>query len=275
MNAFVQLIRPLNCVMGGVGVLVGMIVGGGLDVLDDPFAVLIASSVAMLYMVGGNTLNDFFDLETDSINHPERPLPSGRIGPRTAVAISMAVFIIGTLIAALLSLEAFFTAAVAAMLLVSYEGWLKRTGLPGNLSISMLVGMLFLFGGFAVDGISGGERTWVLAMLATLASLGREIIKDVQDMEGDRDRRTLPMAIGAARAKAVAAISVVVAVVLSPLPVHPFAVLGQIYLPLVIVADSIFIYAIMTFKSPGKASSLLKYAMFVALLAFIAGGLMD
>ena len=110
-----------------------------------------------------------------------------------------------------------------------------------------------------------------LLLLAFLATLSREIIKDVQDVEGDADRRTLPKSIGIPRATALAAAMVVLAVALSPIPVV-FGLLGQGYLYAVVAADAIFIYSITRFKDPARASTLLKFAMGVGLVAFIAGG---
>jgi len=152
--------------------------------------------------------------------------------------------------------------------MVSYDLGLKHRGFVGNAAISLLVGMLFLFGGAVVGN---PLPTVSLLLLAFLATLSREIVKDIQDVEGDADRRTLPKSIGIPRARSLAAAMVVMAVSLSPIPVI-FGLLGQGYLWAVIAADAIFIYSISRFKDPAGASVLLKIAMGVGLVAFIAGG---
>ncbi len=269
MKAFVELARPVNLLFGMLGVVVGALVASGTGVVDHQYPVLFGCLVVATFMAGGNALNDYTDREVDRKNHPGRPIPSGRLRPKTVMGFSAGMFVICMAIALLLDPIATVIAAVAAVLMVSYDLGLKHRGFVGNVTISLLVGMLFLFGGAVVGN---PLPTVSLLMLAFLATLSREIVKDVQDVEGDADRRTLPKAIGIEQATTVAAAMVVMAVALSPIPVV-FGLLGLGYLYAVIAADAIFIYSITRFKDPARASTLLKYAMGVGLAAFIAGGL--
>src|SRR5947209_2754297 len=141
------------------------------------------------------------------------------------------------------------------------------------LVMAFLVGSLFPFAGVSVFRSSAGPliRTGILAALAFLATLGREITKDIEDMQGDVDRLTLPRRIGARRAGAVAGIALALCVALSFLPVY-FGVLGIGYAVLVIPADGMFIYAAFhSAANPARSQRVTKYAMIVALAAFLAG----
>jgi len=268
MKAFVELSRPLNLLFGMVGVVVGALVASGTGILDHLYPVLYGCLVVATFMAGGNALNDYTDREVDRKNHPGRPIPSGRLISGTVLAFSASMFIICMAIALFLDPAATAIAAIAATLMVSYDLGLKHRGFVGNAAISLLVGLLFLFGGAVVGN---PLPTVSLLLLAFLATLSREIVKDIQDVEGDADRRTLPKSIGIPRARTLAAVMVVLAVSLSPIPVI-FGLLGQGYLYTVIAADAIFIYSISRFKDPARASVLLKIAMGIGLVAFIAGG---
>lgn len=267
------LFRLGNCAMGALGALLAAIVCVGIDGLEE-FAVdvLVSMAIVVLFTAGGNSLNDYFDRETDKVAHPRRPIPSGKVKPSTALALSVALFAAAQLLSLFVNLWSVAIVATSILVMLGYERLLKAEGFAGNLAISWLTGALFLFGGAAVDSL---DLAWILAALAFLATLGREIVKDVQDIEGDRgSRRTLPMRIGSKRAGVVGSVAFLAAVALSPVP-YLLELLGWEYLPVVAVADAIFIYcALIHFKNPEKGQKVAKLAMFVALLAFLVGGIL-
>ena len=129
--------------------------------------------------------------------------------------------------------------------------------------------------GASVFGFGGLEALFVLFLLAALAITAREIVKDIEDMEGDKieGADTLPLRIGAKKASYLAVLIGFLAVFLSPLP-YLMSVLGLRYLYLVLLADLGFlaaIHQILARNNPTKSSKMFKIAMFFALLAFIAG----
>ena len=260
--------------MSAVGIEIGGIVAVGSAAWGALAATLIlAAAAAASFTAAGNALNDIFDRETDRINHPDRPLASGRLTLGAARMFTVATFALAALLALFINGPALAIVAVNVLLMVSYEAWLKARGAAGNLVIAYLVGSLFLFAGVSVfrGAIDPLIRAGILAALAFLATLGREITKDIEDMRGDVDRRTLPQQIGAKRAGVVAAIVLVLCVVLSALPVA-LRVLGLGYAILVVPADGMFIYAAFhSAANPARSQRVTKYAMIVALAAFLAG----
>lgn len=286
MKAQLELIRPLNASMAALAVLVGALVATGAEALSGPglSGVALAAAVAFLYTGAGNALNDYYDRHTDRINHPCRPIPSGRVRPEPARRISISLFASGMILAFFIGWPeingpCLLIAAINAILLGAYEARLKRRGLAGNITISWLTASLFLFGGASsVSDRSAGTLSapvLILSFLAFLASMGREIIKGIEDIEGDRDRSTLPRLLGPRRAGALASAWILTAVALSSVPVIPPAIFPSlIYIPPVLAADGTFIYSLFVLsRNPGLSSRLTKLAMLMALLAFLAGGL--
>lgn len=266
-----KLFRTGNAVMGIVGLLIGVLIATGTGLLDHWEPIVWAAIAVFSFIAGGNSLNDYTDREVDKLAHPERPLPSGQVTPNQVLYISVACFIISFLSALLLNLESTIIVILAIVLMLSYEVKLKKDALTGNLEIALLTGMLFLLGG-AIVGMM--ERTYVIALLAFLAILGREIVKDIEDMEGDFDRLTLPKKIGARNAGLIASASFLIAVSLSPLPFID-GTFGIWYLAGVLFADATFIYcSIVHFRNPTQGQKMAKYGMLLALLAFLIGGIL-
>ncbi|HLF07342.1 MAG TPA: UbiA family prenyltransferase [Thermoplasmata archaeon] len=277
MRAAFELLRPLNCAITAVAVLVAgfIALGPGLFTTFDPLVLGLAILTAFLFAGAGNALNDYFDAETDRKNHPERPIPSGRIDPADARRLAIALFAAANILAGTISLLKFrplplAIVLLATVLMVSYEIRFKAGGLSGNLVVSVLVGFSFLFGGT----VTGQLHVLVLVfILATLANTGREIIKDVEDVEGDVDRNTLPKEIGTRQATAIGALFLGGAVGLSWLPWYS-GLFNLNYLIIVLAADAVFIYAALSsFRSPKRGQNLVKLGMLIALVSFVAGRL--
>jgi len=145
--------------------------------------------------------------------------------------------------------------------------------------VSWLTASLFLFGGAAARPEPGPTvfpaPVLALAMLAFLSSVGREILKGIEDVKGDRDRRTVPRIAGVRTAGMIAAVWIGMAVALSPLPVFPLGIFpARYYLPVVLAADAMFIYSVwVVFRKPSTATNAAKLAMLLALVAFLLGAL--
>lgn len=283
-RTYLELMRYGNCLMAGFAAVIGTLIAfnilasestgshysGDFPFLDSALVFL----VVFLVSGAGNAINDYFDIKIDSINRPERPIPSGRVKLKEAFYFSYLLFALGTLLAFSINTVCGAIALFNSILLIIYAKTLKGTPLLGNLSIGYLTGSTFLFGA-SVFGPGGLKTLFVLFLLAALAITAREIIKDIEDMEGDRAEGadTLPLRIGAKKASYLAALIGLLAVILSPLP-YLMSVLGLRYLYIVLLADLGFfaaIYQILVRNNPKKSSKMFKIAMFFALLAFIAG----
>lgn len=227
---------------------------------------------------GGNAVNDYADRELDAVNNPERPIPSGKMSPESALISGQILFILGVISAALTGkVSCFLLAVFNSGLLAYYATSLKRRGLIGNLSISYLVGSTLLFGGLAVGGF---KTIGILAAMAGFSTAGRELIKDIEDMRGDRTSglTSFPLKHGRKKAAILAIFFTILAIAFTPIPFW-VGIFGRLYLLIVIISIIIFAIGIIAIgkgqsrDEASRASLLYKIAMGVGLIAFLVGAL--
>lgn len=267
-RGYLQIIRPVNALVAGIAVLLGVLVAGG-----EVTPVLFLLVMAVFCITGaGNAINDYFDRDIDRINRPDRPIPSGAVSIRGAAVYSTVLFLSGIACAAIVHPLCCGIAVLNSILLVAYAAWLKGVPLAGNVVVSYLAGSIFLFGG-ASAGMGGLLLNLPLAGIVFLPMTAREILKDAEDIEGDREggARTLPMITGVLTSCRIAAVLAAGAVVLSLLPIVPWW--GWWYLGMIAFADLIMLFAVASslrcetsacVRQSG-ATSMLKTGMFAAL----------
>jgi geranylgeranylglycerol-phosphate geranylgeranyltransferase len=277
-HPLLRLVRVNNVLVSFAGTIVGGLVarGTGVVVPLSLYVVLaIAGISAAMVTGGGNVLNDLLDREGDRVNHPTRPLVTGAVSVRTARGLAIGLLVgAGIVVLPILAtapwLGLLLLAAVGALLV--YEFRFKALGLAGNLLVAFLTAAVFLYGGAA----AGAPLLLVpFAIMAFGATLSREIIKDMEDAEGDVQRRTLPRTHGFPVATGAARLAAAAALVLSPVPLLSFvpwrSAAGIIYLVLVLAADALFVVSVARLpRDLHRAQSVSKVAMTVALLAFLA-----
>ena len=266
----VELARPANCVAAAVLTVTGAFVAGiGAAIVPTALAA-VTTGVAV---AAGNAINDYFDRDIDAINRPDRPIPRGAVSTRGALAFAATLFVVAVGLAVRLPIAAVAIAAINLVALVTYTTVFKGTPGLGNALVSYLVGSTFLFGGAAVGSLGGLDAPLVLGVLAALSTFTRELIKDVEDVVGDREAglRTLPIAVGERRSLWVGAASLGVAIAISPAP-YLLGTFGAVYLAIVAVADAVMAFACyQAFADPAAAQSRFKYGTFLAAAAFVVG----
>jgi len=195
--AHIKIMRPLNLIIGAFSVIITASILKEMDQVSVWFTAL---CVVVFYNAAANTLNDYFDLEIDKINRPNRPLVTGDVKAQTALVLSIILFAIGTVLAFTLPLTATFIAvAIALPLMIFYSIWFKGMPLVGNLIIALILGLTFLFAGAALNNI---EIMIIPALLAFGLTVVRELVKDISDVEGDRkvNLKTYPIITGVEKA---------------------------------------------------------------------------
>jgi geranylgeranylglycerol-phosphate geranylgeranyltransferase len=267
-TALIEICRPVNVVGAAVLAVIGAFVAGGLT--TEPVATAQAGTATGLALAAGNVVNDYLDREIDAINRPERPIPRGAVEPTVALVWAIVLFLGAVVSAVWLPIEALVIAFVNVLFLITYTSLFKSLPAAGNIVVAYLVGSAFLFGAAAVNDTFAVLE---LAVLAGLATFAREVIKDVEDIDGDRSQgiRTLPIVIGPRPASAVGAAALFGAVLVSPLP-YLTGTFEIGYLGSVLVANSIAVGAAWyTFDEPARSQRLAKLAMFVAVVSFVIG----
>lgn len=209
------LVRVPNLVMAALGVAIGGVLVQGRWSL--PEAVLLSMLSAMGLGAAGNAANDLYDVDADRVNRPERPLAGGGLATRVAIAAGGVGGGLGLLAAWMVGGAVFALACVALPLMLVYSPILKRNGLAGNLTVAAVASLPLVYGAAAAGFWRAGLVPWGLAALLHFA---REVVKDLEDVAGDRaaGRRTLPIVRGesAGFVTAAGALVVFVPVALAP-----------------------------------------------------------
>ncbi|HDI02010.1 MAG TPA: MFS transporter [Ignisphaera sp.] len=256
----------------GFAALVGYRVSGG-DVFSVQGMLLFVS--AMLIGIGSNAVNDYFDRYIDSINKPWRPIPSGYISATTAHIFSIISMISGTIIGFTISMLNGLIAGLASILAYAYSWRLKRVLIIGNLMIALLSSLTIIYGGIAT---LSPQASIIPALYAFLINLGREFLKGIEDIEGDKiyGVNTLATRFGARIAYFSALAVLMVLILISPLPflIHGYTILYLIIAILgVDIPTIIALYIVKNLepKKAWKATRIMKISMFSGLLAFFVG----
>lgn len=271
--ALIEVTRPLNNLMAMLSVWVGAFLANenwlGLKVL-------MAAISAGLVSAGGNAINDYYDAEIDLINKRNKPIPSGRILPKWVLLCSAILFFLGIYVSFLLGIYFIVVALSVSLLLWVYSAYLKKIGLTGNVVVSLVSSLTFLYGGMAV-----GKVSMVLfpIIFSFLFHLGREIIKDVQDMEADLrgGSYSIPIKYGKTKALQYSLFIFLFLIAITPVPyflrIYKFPYLVLVILGVDVIVLWILLW-ILRYPYSGnieRASIFLKMDMLVGLSALILG----
>lgn len=271
---YIKLTRPLNCLITALVVLVGGVISSSQNSIE--INLILASVVAAIVAASGNVINDIFDIEIDKIAHPDRPLASGKLKIIEAKIFYIVLIIIAISISLILSNQLLIITVFAISLLYLYSFILKKIPLLGNVVIALLTALAFLFGGIAVNNISGAI---IPGSFAFLINLIRELVKDAEDYEGDQTYsvNTFPIKFGMKRTKQ---ITLTISIVLIALTFYPFV--ERIYkieyfVVVMIIVNPILLYSQKKLfqnddkKNFQRISSILKLNMIFGLIAIYLG----
>ena len=278
MNPYIEILRPGNALMGAISIILVAIIDKTISI-----PVVLAMAAVFFETAAGNVINDYFDYNIDLVNKPERPIPSGRISLKNGRNYAYLLFLAGTICGFLISYMTnnwipFIIVLIADVVLYLYAYKLKATPLIGNLAVGFMTGFGFVFGGFCINNPNIIMTSIFLGFFAFVMTTAREIIKDIEDVEGDKKdgARTLPIIIGKKKPAILATILIIVDCALCPL-LYMYHIFGILYLVIIAIAVIIFIYsAILILKSQDeatahKSSKLLKIGMLIAFLSFALG----
>jgi 4-hydroxybenzoate polyprenyltransferase len=190
--------------------------------------------VLACYMSAANILNDLVDIQSDSINKPDRALVRHPVNRYLIILIIGLLFLTGSIVSMCLPQEAMRIAIFFALPgILLYELILKRIPLLGNMLVSLLVGSVFLFVASSLE--SHIDDALKIMLLAFSLNLLREIVKDIQDIVGDKASglRTLPIFIGVSKTIFIIRGLALVFILISFLPMYT-QVYAWHYIPLMV-----------------------------------------
>ncbi len=256
------------------------------------FSLLILATVCIA--AAGNIINDIYDIETDTVNKPDKVIVGKTISEKTAFNLFLILNIVGVGLGFYIShsvgKSTFFSIfVIISVALYVYASFLKQTPIIGNIVISFLVAMSILIVGIfdLIPAITEVNRAAQItffkilmdyAVFAFLINLVREMLKDIEDVDGDYNAQmnTLPIAIGRERAKYVAFI-----ISLTPIAAVIYFIVTYLYKQQIaigyflvcIVAPLIYaslkIYSAISKKNYHHISTVYKFVMLLGMLSLL------
>lgn len=268
-TGFLKLVRFELPLAAGLCVIMGQVLSLG---YFAPFALSLIAFLSVFSISASIlVLNDYFDIETDKVNAPHRPIPSGLVTEKEALFFSLFLLFLGLSFSLYISLLAF-----AFSILLSFTGFLynrhfKKSGLPGNLMVSFSVGMTFVFGGLSL-GDPFNKLVLLFAFIAALIDLGEEIAADAMDAEGDKliNSKSVAIMYGKKRAIHLSSVifSIVVLLTFIPLMFEWFPLIY--FIPLLLIDISIIVPVVYLIKNQGEnGRNLIRYIYLGSTLGII------
>jgi len=267
----VQLFRPELPFAAGVCVVLGEIIALGKFPSLQPL--LLGFTCGFFLSGSALILNDYFDLEVDRINAPQRPLPSGKVSPREAVILAIVTGLLGLVAASVINKYALVLSIPFWVIGVLYNWKYKQAGLLGNLMVSSSVAITFILGGIVV-GEPWHPIVWTFSLIAFLIDLGEEIAGDAMDMEGDRQRGSKSIAITLGRNFALR-ISGIIFITVTLISLVPFLLgwFGTGYLITVSIIDIVVLYSttrLLSSQTPEEGRLFMRRIYLIALFGMLA-----
>ena len=278
-GSYFRLMRPVNCIMMGFAVIVGAALASLSALISSLPNLAYGFATGFMLTAASMAINDYYDREIDAVNEPNRPIPSGAVKPKEALAFASVLTAIGFSTAYLTSISCLLTAVIAWLLFVTYTTVGKRSGLPGNFLVSACVAIPFVYGSVAIVN-EVRLAVLIFALIAFLSNTGREVTKGIVDVRGDKTKnvKTLAVRYGEKRAAVAAAVFYLSSVLLSPTPLF-LSLVSFWFIPLVVLTDiGLVASSIMLVRdySGGNARRVKKTVLLwfiIGLLAFVVGAL--
>ena len=264
-----------------------------LELLPQYWELAILGLAIPFLIVGASmAINDYHDYEADRINNRmDRPLVRNPdLNPNFVLILSLTMIIVGILLSFLLFIDNLLVAlgvSIFSFLSVSYNIWTKEKGLLGNMTVAACDVAPFLLALIAMAGKEGGSdfnTTLVVCIMASIAFfgvVGRELIKGIMDMEGDRaaESHTFAVKYGPKRAVQLASIFFSVVIILAPIPLFIKFQNNIFYAAFMLIAIFLLFYSIFILSrdqsvaAGKKGRKYTRTALWFGVLSFLVGAL--
>ncbi len=274
----IEILRPINDLMGTLAVIIG-ILNTRTGVVPLTLILNIIFGILIYFFIAGSSMviNDYYDIEIDKINRPERPIPRGSISLKQARLLWLTTILIGIILAFIHSLLfgiGFLNVIIVAFFAFIgwlYAAWGKKSGFIGNImvGISFSIGLIF---GAVLNSFNIPIHIYLFFLTSSFLLIAREIIKGCEDIEGDKGEgvKTLAIQIGIKKATIVSFIFAVLAIICFVLVV--FTNILNLILFLISMAFGVIVViisAILMLKRNLDRSDFKKISLFLKIGAFL------
>ncbi|MDO6439776.1 UbiA-like protein EboC [Cyclobacterium sp. 1_MG-2023] len=170
--AHIKLTRPANIVTAIADILAGAAISGAVYLLIQDMDQDIIKSIAWLILStiglygGGVAFNDVFDAELDSVERPERPIPSGQASVKSAGIMAFLLLLVGVMAAWQVSTFSAGIALSVALLAVLYDAWGKHQNIFGPINMGLCRAGNLLLGMSLIEGAV--QSYWYIGLIPLL-----------------------------------------------------------------------------------------------------------
>ena len=272
--AYIKISRPLNLLITFLVIIVACIIS-----INEDYSVLkiiLAGLTGALTASAGNVINDYFDIDIDKVNRPNRVLPKGELTLNEALGFYIFISLVSLFLSIFISIIALLEVFFASVLLFLYSYKIKKIPMLGNFVVAFLTGFAFIYGGMAVNN---SKAAIIPALFAFLVNFIREIVKDMEDIEGDKQQgiNSYPAIYGFKKAKKIIVFIAIVLIILTVFPFIKELYAIEYFLIVMVIVNPLLVYIVKSLfdddstKNLNKLSNLLKLDMVIGLTAIFLG----
>ncbi|WP_455463929.1 UbiA family prenyltransferase [Candidatus Hodarchaeum mangrovi] len=249
---------------------------------------ILGLTIPFLIVGASMAINDYHDYEADRINsRMDRPLVRNpNLNPNIVLFLALSMIALGILISYLLfanNILVVLGVILFSFLGISYNLWTKERGILGNITVAISDTAPALLALIAMEAKDKGTifLVFVMAGITFFGVVGRELVKGIMDIEGDRaaNSRTFAVVYGPKRAVQLASFFFIIVIFISPLPLFIKFQNSLLYLLFMSVTITLLLFTvIMLYNNPSiekgkKARSLTRSALWTGAIAFLIGAL--
>jgi heme O synthase-like polyprenyltransferase len=180
LKPYLQLTRPANLVTAITDILAGMAIAQFTFSSFSP-ALLVVSTLGLYG--GGVVMNDVFDAKLDSIERPERPIPSGKVPLSSATVLGISLLLLGILAAAMFSLQSGMIAIIVALLTILYNRFAKHHVFFGPLTMGMCRGGNLILG---MSVLPESFQSWAWVAMFPIIYIGAITLISQDEVHGGK-----------------------------------------------------------------------------------------
>lgn len=290
LKAIWELMRLEHGIMIAIAILIGAYIAGKTFPNVEKFVLTFCT--ALFLEASTFALNDYYDYKIDKKNkRMDRPLVRGDLSKNSALYLFLIFFPLGILSSFFVNYTCFIIALITAIFAIFYDAVLKKIKFVGNFFIAYVMAIPFIFGEASVLVSNNftlliSPAVTTVALIAFLSGVGREIMKDVMDFEGDETAgvKSFPKYLGERKSNFIASFFYFLAIILS---FFPFFIKDYIfyhnnfyYLLFIIITDLLLLWTVIELiinKNPKLSfhRKLTLFALFIGLLGFLVGALIS
>ena len=189
---YLDLARPFTLLAPFFGILSGALIAcGTLHNYSSIWVGILAGITGSLLNAASNSINQYYDLEIDKINKPDRVLPSGRMTVPQVMNFAWILYFICILLGFLINRTYLVVVLISAAFTWGYSAppiRFKNNGILANIAMAVPRGFLMIVGGWVAIRPDAWMNPipWLIGFVVFIFVIGAASTKDFADVEGDR-----------------------------------------------------------------------------------------